>query len=258
MHTSVHPSVHSHTRPRTTNQQVNISNSLVNSKWKFPLPYIDVNAETTLQTDASKRGSGACLIQKGKVVSFVSCALTKPEQNNQNLERGALGTIWGMEKFHYFLYGKEFTLETGQKPLVSIYKKHMIDISPMVQRLIVRSFPCQPFTIVCKKGSQIPVADALSRVTPMDPEENIQLPIIAVNMITTHVLMCADSQKSFSTNLDRIRKSTQQDEELKLSRYITEGFQVTRETCQQIFINSSHRRKCSLSNQTSLLAGTES
>ena len=45
-----------------------------------------------------------------------------------------------MEKFHYFLYGKEFTLETDQKPLVSIYKKHMVDISPGVQRLIVRSF----------------------------------------------------------------------------------------------------------------------
>ena len=45
-----------------------------------------------------------------------------------------------MEKFHYFLYGKEFTLETDQKPLVSIYKKHMVDISPRVKRLIVRSF----------------------------------------------------------------------------------------------------------------------
>ena len=61
---------------------------------------------------------------------------TKTEQNYQNLEREALGTIWRMEKFHYFLYGKEFTFETDQKPLVSIYKKHMIDISPKVQRLI--------------------------------------------------------------------------------------------------------------------------
>ena len=65
----------------------------------------------------------------------------KDYQNYQNLEREALGTIWRIEKFHYFLYGKEFTLETNQKPLVSIYKKHMIDISPRVQRLIVRSFP---------------------------------------------------------------------------------------------------------------------
>ena len=31
------------------------------------LPYFDVNAETTLQMDASKKGLGACLIQKGKV-----------------------------------------------------------------------------------------------------------------------------------------------------------------------------------------------
>ena len=37
---------------------------------------------------------------------------------------GMLSDIWGMEKFHYFLYGKQFTLETDQKPLVSIYKKH--------------------------------------------------------------------------------------------------------------------------------------
>ena len=32
------------------------------------LPYFDVNAETTLQMDASKKGLGACLIQKGKVL----------------------------------------------------------------------------------------------------------------------------------------------------------------------------------------------
>ena len=149
------------------------------------LPYFDVNAETTLQMDASKKGLGAYIIQKGKVVCYASRALTKTKQNYQNLDIEALGTIWGMEKFHYFLYGKEFTLETDQKPLVSIYKKHMIDISPRVQRLIVRSFPYLPFKVVYKKGVDILVADALSRVTPMDPEDNIRLPIIAVNMITT-------------------------------------------------------------------------
>ena len=99
--------------------------------------------------------------------------------------RETLGTIWGIEKFHYFLYGKEFTLETNQKPLVSIYKKHMIDINLRVQRLIVRSFPYLPFKVVYKKGTDIPVADALSQVTPMDPEDSIKLPIIAVNMMTT-------------------------------------------------------------------------
>ena len=107
-----------------------------------------------------------------------------------------------MEKFHYFLYGKEFTLETDQKPLVSIYKKHMVDISPRVQRLIIRSFLYLPFHVVYKKGKDIPVADAFSRVTPMDPEDNIQLPIIVVNMITTDILMSVHPQDTFSKKLD--------------------------------------------------------
>ena len=50
------------------------------------LPYYDVNAETTLQMDASKTGFGACLIQRGKVICYASRALTKTEQNYQNLE----------------------------------------------------------------------------------------------------------------------------------------------------------------------------
>ena len=130
-----------------------------------------------------------------------------------------------MEKFHNIQNGKEFTLETDQKPLVSIYKIHMIDISPRVQRPIVRSFPYLPFKVVYKKGTDIPVADAPSHVTPMHPEDNIQLPIIAVNMITTQILMSVESQGSFCNKLDRLRKSTAQDEQLtRLKGYISTGF----------------------------------
>ena len=148
------------------------------------LPYFNINAETTLQMNASKKGLGACLIQNGKVVCYASRALTKTEQNYQNLEQEALGTIWGMEKIHYFLYGKEFTLETDQKPL--------------------------PFNVIYKKGKNIPVTDTFSRVTPMDPEDDIQLPFRKTNMITTHnstcisthILMSVQPQDSFSNKLD--------------------------------------------------------
>ena len=56
------------------------------------------------------------LLQNSKPVMFTSRALTGSERNYQNLQRECLATIWGMEKFHYFLYGKEFTLKTNQKP----------------------------------------------------------------------------------------------------------------------------------------------
>ena len=50
------------------------------------LPYFDVNAETTLQMDASQKGLRTCLIHKDKVICYASRALTKTEQKYQNLE----------------------------------------------------------------------------------------------------------------------------------------------------------------------------
>ena len=72
-------------------------------------------SDTTLQTDASKKGLGAVILQDSKPVMFASRALTRAEKNYQNLERECLAIIWGMEKFHYFLYGKHFTLEDWPK-----------------------------------------------------------------------------------------------------------------------------------------------
>ena len=63
------------------------------------LPYFDVNAETTLQTDASKKGLRACLIQKGKVICYASRALTKTEQNYQNLEMRGIRTLLHLDQW---------------------------------------------------------------------------------------------------------------------------------------------------------------
>ena len=187
------------------------------------LPYFNPKISTTLQTDASKKGLGAVILQNSKPVMFASRALTVAEKNYQNLERECLATIWGMEKFHYFLYGKWFTLETDQKPLVSIYKKHMVEISPRIQRLIVRSFPYQPFDVQYRRGKEIPLADTLSRVTPTPVEEDgIQLPIVAVNLITSNIPVS-------SSEIDLIRGETAKDPTLNLLRhYIHMGWPVGR------------------------------
>ena len=162
---------------------------------------------------------GAVLLQNSKPVLFSSRVLTGSERNYQNLEWECLATIQGMEKFHYLIYGKEFTLEMDQKPLVSIYKKHMVEISPRIQRLIVRSFPYQPFNVQYRKGVKIPLADTLSCVTPLPMEEDgIQLPIIAVNLVTVNI--------PYSSNeLDNIHEETRKDPTIKvLMHYISTGW----------------------------------
>ena len=54
------------------------------------LPYFNTSAETLLQTDASKKELGACLIQNGKVVCYASRVLTKTEAELSEL--GMRGT----------------------------------------------------------------------------------------------------------------------------------------------------------------------
>ena len=105
---------------------------------------------------------------------------------------------------------QEFTLATDHKPLVVIYKKHMVEISPRIQHLVVRSFPYQPFNVRYRKRVEIPLADALSRVIPLPMEEDgIQLPIIAVNQVMVNI--------PYSSNkLDQICEETRKDAMLKL------------------------------------------
>ena len=84
----------------------------------------------------------------------------------------------------------------------------MVEISPRIQRLIVRSFPYQPFDVQYKKGVEIPLADTLSRVTPVE-EDGIQLPIVAVNLITSNLPVS-------STEIELIHEETAKDPTLTL------------------------------------------
>ena len=92
------------------------------------------------KTDVSKKGFGAVILQEQQPIYYASRALTSAEKNYQNLEYEAQAAVWGMEKFHYFLHGRKFILQTDQKPLVSIFRKHMIDVSPRIQRITIRAW----------------------------------------------------------------------------------------------------------------------
>ena len=83
----------------------------------------------------------------------------------------------------------------------------------------MRSFPYQPFNVRYRKGVDNPLADALSRVTPLPMEEDgIQLPIIAGNLVTMNI-------PNSSNKLDIIHEETRKDPTIKLlMHYITIGW----------------------------------
>ena len=101
------------------------------------LAYYDPNKEMVLQTDTSIKGLGSCLLQEGKPVYFTSKALTETQKGYVAIELESLVVAWAMEKFHNFLYGTHFILETDQKLLESILSKSLNQATPQLQRILI-------------------------------------------------------------------------------------------------------------------------
>ena len=87
------------------------------------MSYFDTTKETFITVDASRVGISTILSQQGanadaqQVVAYASRALTPVEQRYSQKEKKALGIVWGVEHFHLYIYGSDFTLITGHTHL---------------------------------------------------------------------------------------------------------------------------------------------
>ena len=80
------------------------------------LAYFDKNKDHIIQTDASKTGLGAVLLQEGQPVVYASRTLTETECRYSNIERELLGVVFGLERLHHYTFGKPITVETDHQP----------------------------------------------------------------------------------------------------------------------------------------------
>ena len=119
--------------------------------------------ETRIKCDASRSGLGAALeqltVDGWKPVSFASRFVNSNEERYSINELDFLGVVWSIEFFKIYLYGKEFSIITDHRALLSILKEHRSNksYSSRLSRLVDQLLPYQ------FKIKHLPGADYISR-----------------------------------------------------------------------------------------------
>ena len=90
-------------------------------------PY-NPNLEVKIDTDSSKTGLGAVISHimpdgSERPIEFASRTLNSAERNYSQIEKEALSLVWGVKRFHKFVYGRKFKLVSDHKPLFYILKE---------------------------------------------------------------------------------------------------------------------------------------
>ncbi|KAK2711255.1 hypothetical protein QYM36_012439 [Artemia franciscana] len=126
-----------------------------------------------LIVDASSHRLGAHLVSEGKVTAYTSRWLSKTEQKYSQLEKELYAIAFGCKHFHHYLYGWHVEVTTDHRPLKMVVANPIHKAPPRVQRLMLQ---LQPYDLSLKfqPGSEIPVADALSRLHLGDADPTLE------------------------------------------------------------------------------------
>ena len=177
-----------------------------------------------------------------KPIAFSSRSLSKAETNYSHLDKEALAIIYGVKKYHQYLYGRRFEIKTDHKPLTHIFNESRATptmASGRIQRWAL-TLGGYDYTIQYKEGKSNANADALSRLPLRASKTETPRPAELI-----HLMERLDSSPLSST---QIRQWTDTDPILSaIRRRVQEGWPAREEERPDLL--PYHRRRYELSTE---------
>ncbi|UYV83365.1 K02A2.6-like [Cordylochernes scorpioides] len=181
------------------------------------LAHFDKSKMLILQCDASKDAMGAALLQEDRPLAFASASFSDSQKQYSQIEKELLST--------------------DHQPLLPLVKKPLSDISPRLQRLVMKLIAFD-FKLQYKPGKYLIVADTLSRDT--HPMDELPTPFLEDKRMVKMVCVNISDKK-----LVTMQKDTREDPALvKVIDYVIEGWPICKKDVDEdakVFLDFRHR-----------------
>ena len=158
------------------------------------LVHFDDQKPIVLACDASPFGIGAVLSHNldygsERPIAYASHSSNPAKKRYSQLDKEALAMVFGVYKFHCYLYGRRFIMYSDHKPLIHIFGKSKsvpVMVSARLQKWAL-TLSSYTYTIRYKRGDNQGNADALSHV-PF-PEFPVTTPVPAETIVSIECVL---------------------------------------------------------------------